>query len=142
MMKTEKITKSYEETIELAKGFSKDLRPGDTVLFYGDLGAGKTCFISGILEGFGFFDGVSSPTFTIVNEYPSSPPVNHFDLYRIKSEDELDEIGFYEYLYSDKINLIEWPERAKGIFSEYSGKIIKVEIIQTENEDERIIKVE
>ena len=140
MEKSEKKSKSYENTIEIAKQFSRGLKPNDVVLFYGDLGAGKTCFISGILEGFGFFEGVSSPTFTIVNEYPSNPPVNHFDLYRIKNEDELHEIGFFEYLDSGKINLIEWPDRAREALKNYN--VIKVKIAHTDNEDERIIKVE
>ena len=135
----EKASKSYEATIEIAKEFSKTLKPNDIILMYGDLGAGKTCFAGGILEGLGFLEGASSPTFTIVNEYPSNPPVNHFDLYRIKNADELFEIGFCEYLESGRICLIEWPDRAKEILSDYN--VIKVEISQTDNEDERIIRI-
>ena len=131
---------SYENTIEIAKKFSETLKPNDIILLYGDLGAGKTCFVNGILQGFGFTDGGSSPTFTIVNEYPSNPPVNHFDLYRIKNPDELYEIGFFEYLDSGRINIIEWPERAGDILSEY--KKIKIEIIISENLDEREINIE
>ena len=136
----EKISNSYENTIEIAKEFSKTLKSGDIILMYGDLGAGKTCFVNGVLEGFGYTDGGSSPTFTIVNEYPSSPSVNHFDLYRINNEDELFEIGFFEYLESDRINIIEWPDRAKKILDEFST--IKIEITHTDNENERIIKID
>ena len=135
----EKISDSYEATIKIAKEFAKNLKPNDIVLLYGDLGAGKTCFVNGILEGLGFFEGGSSPTFTIVNEYPLNPPVNHFDLYRIKNEEELYEIGFCEYLDSGRISLIEWPDNAKGILSDYA--VIKLEIELTDKENERVIKI-
>ena len=134
------ISKSYDNTINIAKEFSKSLKAFDIVLMSGDLGAGKTCFVNGILEGLGFFSGGSSPTFTIVNEYPSNPPINHFDLYRIKDEEELFEIGFVEYLESGKVNIIEWAENAQNILKNYNT--IKVDISQTENEDERIINIE
>jgi tRNA threonylcarbamoyladenosine biosynthesis protein TsaE len=134
------ISKSYHDTINIAKEFSKKLKPFDIVLMSGDLGAGKTCFVNGILEGLGFKSGGSSPTFTIVNEYPSNPPINHFDLYRIKNEDELFEIGFVEYLESGRINIIEWSENSKEILKDYAT--IKVDIAQTQIEDERIINIE
>ena len=129
---------SYENTVEIAKKFAKELKPNDIILLYGDLGAGKTCFVNGVLEGLGYFDGASSPTFTIVNEYPSNPPVNHFDLYRIKNDDELFDIGFSEYLESGKISLIEWADRAKKALFEY--KVRTVKITHTDTEDERIIE--
>jgi tRNA threonylcarbamoyladenosine biosynthesis protein TsaE len=134
------ISKSYNDTINIAKEFAKGLKPFNIILMTGDLGAGKTSFVNGILEGLGFFNGASSPTFTIVNEYPSNPPINHFDLYRIKDEDELFEIGFVEYLESGKINIIEWAENAKSILNNY--KTIKVDIEQTQIEDERIITID
>ena len=134
------LSKSYEDTVNIAKEIGKTLSAGSIVLLRGELGAGKTCFVRGVLAGLGFMSGVCSPTFTVVNEYPSNPPVNHFDLYRIKNPDELYEIGFFEYLDSGRINIIEWPERAGDILSEY--KIIKIEIIISENLDEREINIE
>ena len=72
-MKKKYITKSYEETQEAAMAFAKTLKPDDVIIIFGDLGAGKTCFTNGILYGLGFMAGGSSPTFTIVNEYPTNP---------------------------------------------------------------------
>lgn len=134
------ISHSYEETTEFAKEFSKTLKPNDIILLLGDLGAGKTCFVNGILAGLGFGGGGCSPTFTIVNEYPTCPPINHFDLYRIASEDELYDMGFSEYLDSPRINLIEWPQIASEILKNYPTVTIRIQ--HTENEDERIITIE
>ena len=141
LRKTEKyITKSYTETYELAKKFVKTLKENDIVTLYGDLGAGKTCFTNGMLYGLGFLEGGSSPTFTIVNQYPSTPKVNHFDLYRISDEDELYDIGFTEYLIDGSINIIEWPEKAFSLLDNFN--LIKVTVSFTENDDERIITIE
>ena len=131
---------SAEETEQFGADLFKSLTSKCLIYLYGDLGAGKTCFVNGILNGLGFKSGGSSPTFTIVNEYPSNPPINHFDLYRIKNEDELFEIGFVEYLESGRINIIEWSENAQEILKNYPT--IKVDIAQTEIEDERIINIE
>ena len=133
-------TKSYEDTYRLAGEFVKSLKENDIVLMYGELGAGKTCFTNGMLYGLGFLEGGSSPTFTIVNQYPSNPKVNHFDLYRVSSEDELYDIGFNEYLSDGSINIIEWPQKAFSLLDGYNT--IKVTISYTENDDERIIKIE
>ena len=133
-------TKSYEDTCKLAGEFVKSLKENDIVLMYGELGAGKTCFTNGMLYGLGFSEGGSSPTFTIVNQYPSEPKINHFDLYRVTSEDELYDIGFNEYLSDGSINIIEWPQKAFSLLDGYNT--IKVTINYTENDDERIIKIE
>lgn len=82
-----------------------------TILFYGEMGVGKTTLIKEICQQLGVTDHISSPTFSIVNEYQSNDiPVFHFDCYRIESESELDEIGFEEYLNQNAWVLIEWPE--------------------------------
>ncbi len=131
---------SYEETTRFAEEFAKKLTPNNIILLEGDLGAGKTCFVNGLLSGLGFSQGGCSPTFTLVNEYPTTPPINHFDLYRITSEDELYEMGFTEYLDSDKINIIEWPQIASGILEAYQK--IRIFIQHTNIENERIITIE
>lgn len=131
---------SYEETLHFAKEFSKQLQPHDIILLEGDLGAGKTCFVNGLLSGLGFSAGGCSPTFTLVNEYPAKLPINHFDLYRIQSEDELYEMGFLEYLDSGRVNIIEWPQIAENILKDFPRLLIKIQ--HTENENERIITIE
>ena len=100
------------ETEKLGNLLGKLAQSGDVFCFTGDLGAGKTCFTNGLLYGLGFFEGGSSPTFTIVNEYPTNPKINHFDLYRIKSEDELFDMGFADYFDKGGICIIEWPQIA------------------------------
>lgn len=136
----EYVTHSYEETISFAENFAKNLQGNELILLVGDLGAGKTCFVNGLLSGLGFSAGGCSPTFTLVNEYPTNPPINHFDLYRISSEDELYDMGFLEYLDSPKINIIEWPQIAKDILEQFPRT--KISIRHTDNENERIITIE
>lgn len=104
------ITKSESETRAVAKQLSKTLTPGDIVLLIGDLGAGKTAFVKGFVEGLGLSDDVVSPTFTILNIYGEGV-VNHYDLYRLDSSVEFENTGAHESLYLGGISLIEWPER-------------------------------
>lgn len=121
------ISKSLQDTINFAKDYAKNLNPGDVVVLYGDLGAGKTAFTKGIVEYFSNGQEVAvSPTFTIVNQYNCSPPVYHFDFYRINSEDELFAIGIEEYLYGNGICVIEWPERAPNILADINYKIVTI----------------
>jgi len=103
------------ETFRWGRKLSQFLRPGDVIGFFGDLGSGKTRTIQGICQGFGCGDQVSSPTFTIINEYKGSYPVYHFDLYRIDSEQEIYDLGYEEYFYNDGICLIEWAERVQSL---------------------------
>ncbi len=105
-----KYTSSSEQTIELGKQISVFLSTGFIIGLNGDLGAGKTCLVKGIFSGLSDddFDNVTSPTFTIVNEYQTSIPIFHFDLYRIHGEDEFYSIGFDDYLKRDGICVIEW----------------------------------
>ena len=104
------ITKSESETRELGARLAKSLTPDRVVALRGGLGAGKTAFTRGLAEGLGISARVTSPTFTIVNEYVGTPPLFHFDLYRLGGSDELDTIGFYEYLDRGGITVIEWSE--------------------------------
>ncbi|MCD8006329.1 MAG: tRNA (adenosine(37)-N6)-threonylcarbamoyltransferase complex ATPase subunit type 1 TsaE [Oscillospiraceae bacterium] len=105
-------TYSAQETISLGEVVGELLHSGDVVAFRGGLGAGKTTFTHGLAVGLGLRDDVSSPTFAIVNEYsePRKTPLYHFDMYRIADADELESIGFYDYLDSDAVLAIEWSE--------------------------------
>ncbi len=110
------ITRSEAETEELGKRFSEKLLPGDVVAIYGGLGAGKTAFVRGMARGMGITSRVSSPTFTIVNEYSGNIPLFHFDMYRLNSSDELFEIGWEDYLLRDGVCAVEWSENVEDAF--------------------------
>lgn len=104
-------TSTQEHTRSVGSTFGKTLSSGAVVALFGELGSGKTQFVKGICEALGVEESlVSSPTFTIVNEYEGSVPVYHLDLYRIKKQEEALEFGFVEYVESKGICLIEWPE--------------------------------
>ena len=107
---------SREKTAALGKAFAATLVPGDVVALFGELGAGKTQFVSGVCQGLRVEGHVASPTFTLINEYPAPfGTVAHVDLYRIERTPELAELGIQEYFRTDCICLIEWAERALGI---------------------------
>ena len=110
-------THSEDETIVCGEEFSRKLRPGDIVALCGELGSGKTRFVQGVCRGLGVSEHVTSPTFTILNEYcVNGTPIYHFDFYRMKTLQELREIGFKEYVNSvEGICLIEWAERVKEL---------------------------
>jgi tRNA threonylcarbamoyladenosine biosynthesis protein TsaE len=117
------ISDSEIETFEIAGKISKKLKEGDVLLFEGTLGAGKSIFIRGILNGLGVEEVIPSPTFTIVNEYKTKFNIYHFDFYRINDPYELYEIGFEEYIFSDGISLIEWASKAEELMPEDAIKI-------------------
>ena len=105
------VSHSANETLDLGKEFAVALRPSDVVALYGELGSGKTQFAKGVCRGVGIESHVTSPTFTIVNEYTGGQfPVYHFDFYRISSPAELDEIGFEEYIFGNGVCLLEWAD--------------------------------
>lgn len=133
-------SKSDSETKEIAERIAKTLSPGTVVCLFGEMGVGKTVFTNGLCRAMGVTDYVSSPTFTVVNEYDGDGfPIYHFDMYRIEDEDELLEIGFEEYLNSGGICIIEWPENIK---SSLPQKRIDIKIIRGKGflEREIIIK--
>jgi len=107
------ITASQEQTWRIGELLGSLLGAGDTVCLYGDLGAGKTSFSYGIALGLEVkAPYVTSPTFTFVNEYEGRVPLYHIDLYRIKDPEELENIGFDDYIDSDGVTVIEWADRA------------------------------
>ena len=104
---------TLDEIEEVAKSLIHEINDVNLVLFKGELGSGKTTLIKSILKNIGVKENITSPTFSIVNQYSiSNQLINHFDLYRIKSLKELDVIGFEEYLESEAVCFIEWPEVA------------------------------
>ena len=111
------ISLSPEETRDHGVRLARTLTRGDLIAFSGDLGSGKTCMIQGICQGLQVNDYVNSPTFVLINEYSgklnSFPvPVYHFDLYRLDTQSELEDLGAEEYFYGPGICLVEWSERA------------------------------
>lgn len=106
------ITRSPEETMSLAERLGMAAEAGTVLCLVGDLGAGKTLFTQGFAKGLGVTGEVTSPTFALMNQYRGRLPVTHFDLYRLEREDELDEIGFYEYAEDGRgVVLIEWADK-------------------------------
>ena len=108
---------SESATIDIAQQFAAGLKPGNLVLLFGDLGAGKTLFTRGVVSYFDKTVSATSPTFSLVNVYPTIPPIYHLDLYRIQADAELIDLGFEEYLESDGIVLIEWGEKCEHLLS-------------------------
>lgn len=118
------ISKSEQDTINFAKDFASKLNKGDIVVLSGELGSGKTKFVQGILEYFGLADEISSPTFTIVNEYSKDDTnIYHFDVYRLADTDEFYAMGGDEY-FQNGICLIEWGEMIESILPKHYTKII------------------
>lgn len=116
---------SEEETIKLGEELGKLLKPGTIVGLNGQLGAGKTVFVKGIARGLNTLEEPNSPTFVIMSKYEGKVPLYHFDLYRISSAEELEEIGYEDYFYGDGVTVVEWSDRVKEVFPDST---IKVEI--------------
>ena len=107
-------THSADETQALGQKLASRLAPGDVIAYFGDLGAGKTAFTRGLAQGLGITDPVTSPTYTIVNEYLSGRiPLFHFDMYRLGSSDELFDIGWEDYLSRGGVCAVEWSENVE-----------------------------
>ena len=104
-----------EDTINIAYKLAKIMENGGIILLDGDLGAGKTVFTTGIAKAINVHEFIKSPTFTIVNEYQGDKKLNHFDVYRLESEDDLDDIGFWEYLEDGSFVVIEWSKKIASI---------------------------
>jgi len=132
------LSQSEKETTALGERFAETLRPGAVVALYGDLGAGKTAFVRGMARGLGIPARVSSPTFTIVNEYPGKTPLFHFDMYRLGGADELFEIGWEDYLDRGGVCAVEWSENVEEAFP---PDTIRVTLEKTD-EETRVIDIE
>lgn len=106
---------SPEESRELGRILGEQLIPGDLIVYSGDLGAGKTTFSQGVARGLGVTSPVTSPTFTILQQYKGRIPVFHVDAYRLEDPEEIREIGLEEIFEAGGVTLVEWPERLEGM---------------------------
>ena len=132
------ITNSPQETENVGQGLAEKLKPGTVIAYEGDLGAGKTAFTRGLARGLGAAERVTSPTYTIVNEYVSGRlPLFHFDMYRLGSSDELFDIGWEDYLQRGGVCAVEWSENVRDALED----ALTVRIEKT-GEDSRKITIE
>ena len=135
----EYLSHSPEETEHIGEMLGRRLRPGTVVAYRGGLGMGKTAFTRGLARGLGCAGRVTSPTFTIVNEYDGATPLFHFDMYRLGSSDELFDIGWEDYLERGGVCVVEWSE---NVADALPSDAIIVSIARGEKDNERIITVE
>lgn len=133
------ITASPSETETLGEKIAKNLKPGDVLALFGGMGAGKTALTRGIARGLGITEGVSSPTFALVHEYTGRLTVYHFDMYRVESWDDLYSTGFFDYLDSGCVLIVEWSENIENAIPEGS---IRIHLHQGESENQRMISIE
>ncbi len=133
------ISNGADETTKIGFSIGRLLRPGDVVGLYGELGAGKTTIIKGIAGALGIdAREITSASFTMISEYDTTPPFSHIDLYRIENENELSELGLWEYIGGDSISAIEWAEKAATMLPE---EMIRVTLVYT-GENTREITIE
>lgn len=134
----EYLSHSPEETERIGEMLGRHLHSGTVLALRGGLGMGKTAFTRGLARGLGCTGRVTSPTFTIVNEYDGTTPLFHFDMYRLDSEDDLFDIGWDDYLARGGVCAVEWSER---IDSALPPDALTVSITRGENDNDRIITV-
>ena len=132
---------SVEKTVELGERLGQILHKGDTVCLTGDLGTGKTAFTGGIARALGIGGYITSPTFTIVNEYEGKLPLYHFDVYRINNTDEMFETGYDEYISGSGVTVIEWAELIKEILPPERIDV-NIEKDDMNNTDSRLITIQ
>lgn len=134
------ITHSPAETEALGARLADALDAGQVVAFTGDLGAGKTAFVSGMARALGVEERVTSPTFTIVNEYEGGRlPLFHFDMYRLGDADELFHIGWEDYLARGGVCAVEWSENVAEAIEDGA---VRVSMVRGDGDDDRIITIE
>ena len=138
-MTQEFVTHSPAETQALGERLAAQLAGGEVIAFTGGMGAGKTAFTRGLAIGLGAGDVASSPTFALVNEYQGRLVLDHFDMYRIETWEDLESTGFFDYLESDRVLAIEWSENTEGALPE---KRIAVDIQPGQGEDQRRITID
>ena len=136
----EYVSNSPAETEALGAALAGRLKPGAVVAFSGDLGAGKTAFVRGMARGLDICERVTSPTFTIVNEYEGGRlPLFHFDMYRLGSSEELFDIGWEDYLARGGVCAVEWSENVSDAME---GDCIRVDIRRGAHDNQRLITIE
>lgn len=133
------VSKSVADTEKLAARLAEKLRGGEVIAFTGSMGMGKTAFTRGLVEALGGGDVVSSPTFALVNEYAARLTVQHFDMYRVSGWNDLYSTGFFDYLDTDSVLVIEWSENIDGALPENT---IRIDMQKGETETERVITID
>jgi len=113
------ISNSIKDSQNIAKELSQKITSGDVVLMEGNLGAGKTFFVQQICKYWQVEEDVTSPTFTLIQNYSSKFQISHMDLYRIEDEKELDQLGWEDMVYSDGVTFIEWPQKVMPLLKDY-----------------------
>ena len=134
------IVDNLEKTEEIGYKLGQLVNPGDIICLIGDLGTGKTHLTKAIAKGMGITDYITSPTFTIVNEYDGRLKLYHFDVYRVNDPDEIEAIGFDEYIFSDGVSVIEWANYIKELIPD-EHLTISIEKLQDKGENSRKIAI-
>lgn len=132
------ISKSEKETFDIGFKLAHELKKGDFLAMFGEMGAGKTAFVKGLAKGLGYDGEVVSPTFSLINEYRGRITLYHFDMFRVFTEDALFSTGYYDYLDSDGILAVEWSENIKNELPENRTDIC---FEYGSDENERIITI-
>ena len=133
------VINNIKDINKAARTFIDYMPEGNVIAFYGNMGAGKTTFIKALCEELGVEDEVTSPTFSIVNEYTCTnapSKIYHFDFYRIKKLEEVYDMGYEDYFYSDSLCLIEWPELIEELLPD---DVTKVHIIEQSDGSRKIV---
>lgn len=133
------ISRNTEQTNKLGERLGKVLQQGDIICLTGDLGAGKTAFTKGIGEGLEVSEFITSPTYTIINEYNGRIPLYHFDVYRLEGVEEMYELGYEEYFFGDGAVVVEWADIVKEIIP---NERLWITILRGKEEDTREIIIE
>ena len=132
------ISDSAAETERIGERLAAKLSGDEVIALFGGLGMGKTAFTRGLARGLGVSDGVSSPTFALVNEYRGKIPIYHFDMYRVQSWDDLYSTGFFDYI-DNGVLVIEWSENIEGALPDNA---LRVTISRGEHDEQRIFEIE
>lgn len=132
------ISRSAEDTERIGEKIAKALNGDEVIALFGGLGMGKTAFTRGLSRGLGVADGVSSPTFALVNEYQGKLNIYHFDMYRVTSWDDLYSTGFFDYI-GNGVLVIEWSENIEGALPENA---IRISISRGSSDNERVFEIE
>lgn len=125
MPATRQTTATPEETAAVGEALGRTLGPGDVVALYGELGAGKTCFVQGLVRGLDVTGAATSPTFVLINEYRGRLPVHHVDAYRTSSLTDLMDLGVLDLMGGDGVTLVEWADKAEPLLP---GRTVRVAI--------------
>ena len=133
------VTNSTAETESLGESLAARLKGGEVLALFGPMGMGKTAFTRGLARGLGVQGGVSSPTFALVHEHAGKIPLYHFDMFRVTSWDDLYSTGFFDYLESDGVLVIDWSENIEGALPENA---VRITVYPGETENQRVFQIE